>query len=141
MVCFLFVWLIICVAINGYVTNLFKKEIQESVPAKIHVQILLTENVLTPIPTKISEIVPAFREIPNTGTICTNTEYLSKEPSIFLKMLSLWMICVLLTFQLLKPICSLQAALSLSVLFLHNLCASLNFIKVYENLSNLPVKY
>jgi len=131
---------VLCV-LNGYVTTPFQKEIQKSVSAKIHVRILLTGNVLTPIPTRISGIVPVFREIPNTGTICTNTEYLSKEPSIFLKTLSPWMICVLPTFQLSKLICSLQAALSLSVLFLQNLCANLNFIKVYENLSNLPVKY
>ena len=131
---------VLCV-LNGYVTNRFKKEIQESVPVNILVQIRLTENVLTPIPTRISGIVPVFREIPNTGTICINTEYLLKEPSIFLKMLSLWMICVLPTFQPSKRICSSQAALSLSVLFLQNLCASLNFITVYENLSNLPVKY
>ena len=130
---------VLCV-LNGYVTTPFQKEIQKSVSAKIHVRILLTGNVLTPIPTRISGIVPVFREIPNTGTICTNTEYLSKEPSIFLKTLSPWMICVLPTFQLSKLICSLQAALSLSVLFLQNLCASLNFIKVYENLSNPHVK-
>ena len=79
---------VLCV-LNGYVTNLFQKEIQESVSAKIHVRIQLTENVLTPIPTRISGIVPVFQEIPNTGTICINTEYLLKEPSIFLKMLSL----------------------------------------------------
>ena len=79
---------VLCV-LNGYVTNLFQKEIQESVPAKIHVRIRLTENVLIPIPTRISGIVPVFQEIPNTGTICINTEYLLKEPSIFLKMLSL----------------------------------------------------
>ena len=105
---------VLCV-LNGYVINPFQKEIQESVSAKIHVRILLTENVLTLIPTRISGIVPVFREIPNTGTICTNTEYLSKELSIFLKTLSLWMICVLLIFQLSKLICSLPAALNLSV--------------------------
>ena len=69
---------VLCV-LSGYVTTPFQKEIQESVSAKIHVRLLLTENVLTPIPTRISGIVPAFREILNTGTTYTNTEYSSKD--------------------------------------------------------------
>ena len=73
---------------NGSAINLFKLAIHADVPVIFPVQILLMENVLMLILTRISEILQVFPEIQSIGKIFTDTKHLQNELSVCSKALS-----------------------------------------------------